>query len=422
MGPASLVFANLVMLLSMGRIILGIWLLTAPLPLRDGVRWRVPVAIVGLELAYAAVMLAILVPLGTFQGVGFSVAQLFIFSLLLIACVVATLFVYDTNVWTAIFCCSAGYTIQNLASGATELVWTLAGGGFPGGDGYYTPLRFCISFVCTAVVYVAAYLLITRYLRREGLERIEDRRMLLLVVMTIFVIIGFDVVIKWLVEQGIATGAMVLLRVFHGLACSFTLLTGFELLVRRRVEAERDTLTQVLAEHERQYEAARDNIDAINARVHDIRHAVGHLADDGGMDRAVIRDLIRTVDVYDSKVRTGNEALDTALTEQRLRFGRAGVSLACVADGAVLSFMAPADVYTFFSSVLEAVLEARPASASLVVRQALGATSVHVEGSETTFEGTLPQQARDVVTRYRGSLSAEGRDGSFHVNALFPSD
>ena len=131
---------------------------------------------------------------------------------------------------------------------------------------------------------------------------------------------------------------------------------------------------------------------------------------------------IRTVEVYDSKVRTGNEALDTALTEQRLRFERAGVSLACVADGAALSFMAPADVYTFFSAALESVLEARPASASLVVRQALGTTSVHVEGSKTTLEGTLPQQARDVVARYQGTLSTSERDGSFHVNALFPLD
>ena len=422
MGLANVLFAAFVLVFSMGRIVLGVWLMTAPLPLRDGARWRVPATFLGLVLAYAAIFAITTGPFGGYQGLGFSVAQLVTFSLVVVACVGATLVVYDTNVWTALFCCSAGYTIQNLASGATELVWVLVGGGSPTSDGFHTPLRFAISLACTAVVYLAAYLLITRYLHREGLERIEDRRMLLLVVMTIFVIIGFDVVIKWLVEQGIATGAMVLLRVFHGLACSFTLLTGFELLVRRRVEAERDTLTQVLAEHERQYEAARDNIDAINARVHDIRHAVSRLADDGGVDRTVIRDLIRTVEVYDSKVRTGNEALDTALTEQRLRFERAGVSLACVADGTALSFMAPADTYTLFSSLLEAVLETRPASASLVVRQALGSTSVHVEGSGVVCEGTLPQQARDVVGRYQGTVSAANRDGSFHVNALFPLD
>ena len=422
MSPAFVLFSALVLVLSICRIALGVWLMTAPLPLRDGARWRIPVACLGLVLAYAVISVAAIVPLGNYRGLGFSVAQLVIFSLVVLACVGATLVVYDTNVWTALFCCSAGYTIQNLASGATELAWTLIGGESPGSAAFYTPLRFAISFSCTAVVYVVAYLLITRYLRREGLERIEDRRMLLLVVMTIFVIIGFDVVIKWLVEQGLATGAMVLLRVFHGLACVFTLLTGFELLVRRRVEAERDTLAQVLSEHERQYEAARDNIDAINARVHDIRHAVGRLADDGGVDRTVIRDLIRTVEVYDSKVRTGNEALDTALTEQHLRFERGGVSLACVADGEALSFMAPADVYTLFSSLLAAVLEARPASASLVVRQALGSTSVHVEGSGVVREGALPQQARDVVARYQGTLSAAAQDGAYHVDALFPSD
>ena len=419
MSPASAAFALFVMALSLARIVLGIWLMAAPLPLRDGARLRVPCALLGLFITYLVLFVATLVPLAGRSGLGFSLAQLATFSLLLAACVGATLAVYDTSVWTALFCCSAGYTVQNLASGATEFIWTLSGGGSPGDASFYTPMRFAISFACMVVVYALTYLLVTRHLRHDGLERIEDRRMLLMFVLTILVIIGFDLLVKWLVEQGVAMGAMVLLRLFHGLACAFTLTMEFELLVRRRVEAERDTLTQVLAEHERQYEQARGSVAAINARVHDIRHSVARLADGEGLGREAIRELVREVNVYDSTVRTGNEALDTALTEQRLRFERAGVALPCVADGSALAFMAPADTYALFSTVLDAMLEAGPTSASLVVRRALGTTSVHLECTGATLTDTSLRTAREIVARYQGSLTTLERDGSFHVNALF---
>ena len=421
MLPTTLALSAFVMLLSVGRIVLGIWLLTAPLPLRDGARWRVPAALAGICVAYLGLAIAILMPLSARGSLGFAIGQFAVFSLLLIACVGATLVVYDTSVWTALFCCSAGYTVQNLASGATELVWALVDGSAPGVSAFYSPLRFVVSFTCTAVVYVAAYLLITRYLRRVGLGRIEDRSMIAAMAVTILVIIGFDLVIKWLVEQSIAKGAMVLLRMFHGLACAFSLTMEFELLVRRRVESERDTLGQVLAEHERQYETARENIGAINARVHDIRHAIGRMADGEGLPREAVRDLVREVTVYDSKVRTGNEALDTALTERRLSLQRAGVALTCVADGRSLAFLAPADTYTLFCCLLDALAGTDATSISLVVREALGTTSVHLESNGGAPGADALSGAEAIARRNGATFSTLPGDGAFHVNLLFPA-
>ena len=238
---------------------------------------------------------------------------------------------------------------------------------------------------------------------------------------TILVIIGFDLVIKWLVEQSIAKGAMVLLRMFHGLACAFSLTMEFELLVRRRVESERDTLEQVLAEHERQYQQSRETVAAVNARMHDIRHGIARLADSGGVDRSVIREMVHEVSVYDLTVRTGNEALDTALTERRLRLGQAGITLTCVADGTALAFMAPADTYTLFGTLLDVVSSAGATSVSLVVREALGTVSVHVEtnGAAPPNEEFAP--ARAIAHRYGATLSTLSQEGSFHINLLFPA-
>lgn len=419
MGWASTLSSVVVLALSVGRIVLGILLIAAPLPFRDGARWRIPLSLLAFALVYACLSLFFVVPAMRGGGVGFYSGQLVAFSLLLVSAVGFFLAIYDTSVWTALFCCSAGYTIQNLASGATELFCSLAGGASPLSAGFYSPLRIGIAAACVVVVYGLSYLLITRYLLRSGLGRLEDRSMVAMMAVVIIVIIGFDLVIKWLTDNGVGTVPMVLLRLFHGLACTFTLTMEFELLIRRRLEAERDTMRLVLVERERQYETAHENVAAINARVHDMRHAVARMASDDGVSGDALRELVREVAVYDSAVRTGNEALDTALTEQGLRFGRAGASLSCIADGTTLAFMTPADTYALFSALLGML--GPTSSTSVVVREALGSASVHIEHAGPAPTEDALSTARDIVGRYQGTLTTMERDGAFHVNVLFPA-
>lgn len=421
MPPSVAVPASLIMAASLGRIVLGVLLLTAPLPLRDGARVRIPTTLAGLLAIYALLSIALLLPASTMPNIWFFIGQLLTFSLLLIAFVGAVLAVYDTNIWTALFCCSAGYTIQNLASGTTEFVWALIGGASVRSQDFNSPERLGISALCTAAVYLAAYLLITRYLRRDGLERIEDRSMIAMTAVVILVIIGFDLVIKWLVEQGIAIGAMVFLRIFHGLACIFTLTMEFQLLVTRRTQAERDTLQAVLSEQERQYAQSRETVAAVNARMHDIRHAIVRLGVEEGVDAGLLKDMMREISVYDTKVRTGNEALDIALSEKRLMLERAGIALTCVADGTALAFMAPADTYTLFCALLDTVAETGATSISLVVREALGSASVHLECNGTGEGVTWPTAIRGIAGRYSGTFSAFEKDGALHANILFPA-
>ena len=421
MGLAAIAMPVMGLGFSLARFVIGILLFSAPLPRRNRFGLRMVATLVALLLVYAALSAFFLGMSGPRSGPFFYASQFNVYSMLLLALVAATVFVYDTNLWTALFCCSAGYTVENLASGATELVWTIIGGGSVQSGAYQTPPRYAVAFLCTAIVFVATYLLVTRRLIKGGLHRIEDRSMLVMMAVTILVIIGFDLLIKGLTEQGLSLDAVVLLRCFHGLACVFTLSMEFQLLITSRAEAQRDTMERVLAEHERQYEAARESVAAVNARMHDIRHNIARIADADGLSRESIRELVREVTVYDSHVRTGNEALDTALTERRLSLGRAGVALTCVADGAALSFMAPADTYALFCALLDAVADTGATSASLVVRETLGTTSVHVETNGTAANDALLRPVAEVARRNGGTLTTLAQDGAFHVNLLFPA-
>ena len=63
------------------------------------------------------------------------------------------------------------------------------------------------------------------------------------------------------------------------------------------------------------------------------------------------------MDIYDSRLATGNDVLDMALAEQRLYCREHGIRLHCVADGRLLSFVEAADLYTLATCMLRRAVE-----------------------------------------------------------------
>lgn len=370
-------------------------------------------------------------------------AQFVAFSLLLVVCVLAVRLLFRASVWAALFCCSAGYAVQNLASGAAELLWLLL---VPGARGLGDVGRMSIPYrvltwAVTLAVYLAGYLLVTRRASRRGLERVSDRSMLGMMVVVVLMILGLDLVIKALCDRGIPLGYAVALRLAHGGICVFVVWMEYELLVNRRLVEERAATERLLAEHGRQYEASRQSIRAVEARVHDIRHEVLRTLEESGtpLARDTARQVVREIDVFDAGVRTGNEALDTVLTEKSLVCRRAGVTLSCVADGRALAFVAPADLYALFGIALERAIAVERGlpdrdrrSVSVAVRQALGVASVHIEcalgeGDAEARAVAEGPEARDderavrgIVGRYAGTLATSRADGALRLDAILP--
>ncbi len=426
------------------RIALGIGLFAAALQPRDHLARRLALLIT-LYISVLTVLfcLSAIVP-GVSRAQGYAV-EMVLFSAILAACSAAVTFLFDASVWAALFCSSAGYAVQNLASGWSEFIWLfIAGTGPEAALDREAPLSTftLLTWLITLATYAIAYPLITRRLNRHGLEQVGDKSMITMMAMVMLMVIGFDLVIKSLCELGIPVVYAVLLRLVHGFICVFTVWMEYELLVNRKLASERDTTERVLAEHERQYQQSRESIEAINIKCHDLRHQIRALANGGAVvNPSALADVAREVDVYDAAVHTGNEALDTILTEKSLVCQREGITLTCVADGAALDFMASADIYALFGNALDNAIEAarRPSrrSISLVVRRTMGVTSISVENYfdpavEPSFKDGLPQTTkadktnhgfgmrsmRAIAERYGGTLVARAKDGTFSLDIM----
>ena len=162
------------------------------------------------------------------------------------------------------------------------------------------------------------------------------------------------------------------------------------------------------------------------------------------MSGEALADLAHDISIYDSSVKTGNEALDTILTEKRLLCESRKITLTCVADGGALAFMAAADIYALFGNALDNAIEAvttlddqAKRSITLVVRQVMGCASVHVENycdAAPAFVDGMPQTSkadrashgfgvrsmRQTAERYGGTFSASADDGTFRLDIMIP--
>ncbi len=348
---------------------------------------------------------------------------------------------FDVGLWPALFCASAGYTMQNLASGLEVLLSIVVTHRSSGSMA--EPMASIVGLGIPLLVYALGYLVFIRPIDKNGLASVEDKSMLAMFLIVIIVIIYFDILIKSLVWVGIPYTSLVMLRMVHSILCAFVLFAEFEILYARSMHDQKEETERLLAERDRQYRLSKENIDAINIKCHDIRHQIRHFADSGDMvDKEALKDIAREVRVYDSVVETGNEALDTILTEKSLACSGENITLSCIADGAALDFMTPSDIYAFFGNALDNAIEAtrkvgdeERRTITLGVTRRGGMVAINIENYYAVpprFVDGVPQTIKKdranhgfgmksmncIVGRYGGTLHTGAKDGIFYLNAL----
>ena len=194
-------------------------------------------------------------------------------------------------------------------------------------------------------------------------------------------------------------------------------------------------MTQMREMERQQYELSRETIGAINARCHKIRHQIFRLAHDSGLTDAIgpdaLASIAREVSIYDSAIRTGNDALDTILSEKSLICTNAGITLSCIADGPSLRFMSPTDIYAIFGSALDGAISSVRAlddtdrrAISLVVRRVGDMVTLHLEfyadeGARPT-DGMGDKTMRSIVASYGGSLQTSLGDDAHQLDIALP--
>ena len=141
--------------------------------------------------------------------------------------------------------------------------------------------------------------------------------------------------------------------------CLTMLYVQTELFKKSALEKELLTMNLLWQQQKDQYRLTRENIDLINQKCHDLKHQVKALRQLGEGDKKekYLRELEKSVQIYDAIVKTGNEVLDTILTEKSLYCEAHDIKISCVVDGSSLEFMDPVDLYAILGNALDNAIE-----------------------------------------------------------------
>jgi Tfp pilus assembly protein PilN len=299
-------------------------------------------------------------------------------------------------------------------------------------------ILFVVS-VCTLIGFTLA-----RFMPIEGEYHIGPRQF----VSSVLLLVIFEV-LDYIMQFNEYTSnnlQLAVLIVGAQLYCVTVLYLQQALFVKSSIRHELDTIHYLWKRQKEQYDLAKENIQIINQKCHDLKHQIAAFRHMSQEDEKCdfLKEIEKSVDIYDSIIHTQNEALDVILTEKSLYCQTNGIHINCVADGSQMGFVAPVDLYTVFGNALDNAIESvikiknkdkRFIDVMIYVKQKfLIINIINPLKENLKFKSGLPlstkpnngyhgyglKSIRHTISKYNGVMTIDEKDDCFTLSILIP--
>lgn len=393
--------------------------------------------------AAAAIGASFLIPaatMGLLERYGFLLIVV-VFLLLFFITVGGILVCFQCTLYDALFCAIAAYAIQN---GLYQTVEILQLVGMMAGIDFYVHRAAALGVLAAVhlLIYAGAYLL----LARNGAKAHYPVNKGELVGLSCIVLV---IVLRILpTAEMMPVGHEIAWLFLHVLCCALSLYILFGMSENGNLKQELQTMQQMWHMKQDYYELSKEITQSINIKCHDLKYQVEALRRSAGteLDKKALRDIENAVMIYDAIAKTGNDALDTILTEKMLFCDKNQIKLTYIVDGDGLAFIQPIDIYAIFGNALDNAIESTlkiPDSARRIIT-----LSVVVNGAllivnlQNSFDGTLTvenglpvsskgdpgshgfglKSIRLLTQKYGGEMTFSGEGGIFTLNLVIPME
>lgn len=365
--------------------------------------------------------------------------------------VLASKLLFAETWFKIIFCCVAGYTVQHMSYELYNLISTALGANSGNPMGFYGEMSSSLfSNPFLAILYVFLYVIIYFFSGFFFAKNIKKSKSLhikngFLFPFVIFILV-IDILLNAIVVYYISTDGnvlyMVIVGIYNVICCGISLFLQFEVVIRKRLEVDMETMKRLHHQEREQYAITKENIELINLKCHDLKHQIRTIGTTSTVSSSTIKEIERVISIYDSKIKTDNEALDVILTEKSLLCNSYGIELSCIIDGKQLTFMDATDVYALFGNLfdnaIEAVrgLDAERRIINLKIKR--NKAFVHINMSNCfdgtiEFEGGMPRTTKTdkkyhgygmksikhICQQYGGTVSVATDNNIFSITLLF---
>jgi len=375
----------------------------------------------------------------------------FMFFVMFVITLILQKFIFNESWMTLVFCSVAGYTLQHTAYQTYNLLATVTGivdvgvslYGSNEGSLDVSSLSMALYVICYIFIYWHAFLLFARRIKKNEKIIIKSVSLFFLVCLLILGDIIINAVVIYESYRDYNKVYIIMSGISSLVICMLALILQFSLLSNHNLAGELDKAYHLLREGKKQYDGAKTNIDLVNLKCHDLKHQIRAISQSKSLSEDAIKEIENVIKIYDCNVKTGNDVLDTILTEKSLICSSQNITMTCVVDGKAFSFMDELDLYTLFGNIFDNAIEAvmkldkEKRVISLTSNKSGNMMSVVVrnfcDASKVIFDGELPVTTNEnkeyhgfgmisvkrVIEKYGGNLSVFVKDGMFVLNMLF---
>ena len=219
-----------------------------------------------------------------------------------------------------------------------------------------------------------------------------------------------------------------------------------ELFKKSDIKRELEMVKLLWKKEQEQYRMSKENIALINQKCHDLKHqirAVRHA--EYAEQEKYLKEIENSIEIYEAIVKTGNEVLDTILTEKSLYCKERGITVSCVADGEQLNFINTIDLYSILGNAIDNAIEAVEKLKKQEMRQIdvliyrqqhfVVINVINPIEEELMYEEEMPITTKDnkgyhgfglksikyMLEKYNGFFSIATEDGCFSLTMLIPT-
>ena len=373
----------------------------------------------------------------------------FMFFTFFVLTIFTTKVCYDINWRSCLFCTVAGYSMQHLASVLYDIVVTV--GRFDGAAQMYSdttagninPFTMLIFVEVYALVYWLIFHLLGHKIERNEDLTIKSPSLLMLLALTVLVEIVLNAFVIYRKYENLDMTYYIAASITNVICSVSVLIIQFELLLRKALENELGIVYQMWRQEQKQFRITKETIDLINMKCHDMKHQIHIISKETAIDPETMRDIEETISIYDSIVKTGNQALHIIIAEKSLYCSSNNIFISYMVDGEKLNFMSDTDVYSLFGNLLDNAIQGvlnlekdkRIIGITIKAEGKLLSINSHnycdgevqivnglpiTSSADTDYHGFGAKSMLLIVEKYSGTISFEAKDRIFNLNILFP--
>lgn len=303
-----------------------------------------------------------------------------------------------------------------------------------------------VFWLCGSLIFIVGHVImaftIGKWLPEKGRKKIGPRQFLLAVLTCI--IFQLLVFVPESMEEALRNNRWIPQYLIQVLLAVVLYLQN-ELFKKSEMRKELEMMNLLWKTEQEQYRLTKENIALINQKCHDLKHQIYALRNVSEEERnKYLDEIAESVQIYEAMVQTGNEVLDTILTEKSLHCKERGITVSCVADGSQMGFINTVELYAILGNAIDNAIEAvekfdqkekrqidvliyrkeqflvinviNPLAEKLVYEDGLPVTTKENKG----FHGFGLKSIKYMVRKSDGILNINEEDGCFSLMILIP--